>query len=73
MPAPERKDDLVTCREEACGAYLRFLKNPKSGKLVPVDAETTSPEDEEYDPALGHVSHFKTCTAPSRFSSKRKG
>lgn len=57
------------CR--ACQAELRFLVNLKTRKYVPVDLATTKPEDREYDPAKGHVSHFTTCTDPNRFSGSK--
>jgi predicted RNA-binding protein with PUA-like domain len=57
---------------QACGKEIVFLRT-ENGKIVPVDKETTDPADEYYDPReRGHVSHFKTCTDPGRFSRKAK-
>ena len=63
--AHERR--IVRCREPKCRARIIFLENPASGKKVPVDADTVEADDEQYVPTR-HVSHFKTCTAPNRFS-----
>jgi hypothetical protein len=58
---------VVACREDSCRKPLIWLKNPATGKSVPVDAETVEATDTEYVSGR-HVSHFKTCTAPNRFS-----
>ena len=67
------------CDESACKAEIIFLKNPKTDKFVPVDVDSLSEEDQElldrgeeiaYDSSTGHVSHFKTCSNPRRFSKK---
>ena len=58
---------------QACGKEIRFLRT-STGKIMPVDKETTDPADEYYKPKdRGHVSHYKTCTDPARFSKKTKG
>jgi hypothetical protein len=62
--AHERRIDR--CRADSCRARIVWLKTP-AGKTMPVDADTVGPDDTEFD-AARHVSHFKTCTAPSRFS-----
>lgn len=54
----------IPCK--ACGAEIVFLRTA-AGKLMPVDAETVSPEDTEYEPESGHVSHFKTCPKANEF------
>jgi hypothetical protein len=46
-----------------------FLKVPRTGKLMPVNADTVRPEDQAFDPQR-HTSHFATCPAAGQF---RKG
>lgn len=62
---------VVPCREDSCKKPIIYLKNPKTGATVPVDAETVGAEDYHFDSARGHVSHYKTCTKPNRFSKRR--
>ena len=67
----------AVCRENGCRAPILFLNSPRSGKSVPVDAESLNEEDAEalcrgesvdFDKARGHISHFSTCKNPNRFS-----
>ena len=67
-----------TCESPECKAEMVFLKNPKSGKMVPVDVDSLSEEDVQeleaereiqWDNAR-HVSHYKTCKDPQRFTSR---
>jgi hypothetical protein len=70
----------VRCEEESCKAEFVYLVSAKTGKAcVPVDVETLSDddldalergEDVTFDSTRGHVSHFKTCTNPRRFSHR---
>jgi hypothetical protein len=62
----------LPCREPTCRKLIVYLRNPKTGKNVPVDAETVQPDHDHYDAELGHVSHFKTCSAPNRFSKGKR-
>lgn len=62
---------VVACREPSCGKPIIWLKNPATGKTVPVDAATVEASDTEYVKGR-HVSHFKTCTAPNRFSKGKR-
>lgn len=65
-----------TCQEENCGMKFYYLKNPKTGKYIPVDIESLNAEEikkiEHFDAVVydstRHVSHFKTCKNPNRFS-----
>lgn len=41
---------------EACGAQIWFWRNPATGRLVPVNGDSTS--------------HFTSCTHPERFGRK---
>ncbi len=67
------------CREQSCQAEIVWLKT-KKGKLCPVDVESLSEDDvaalenkEDVEYRYGdHVSHFKTCKTPGRFSSENK-
>lgn len=58
------------CRELSCNARIIWLKT-EAGKNMPVDADTVAAADEMYDPTR-HVSHFKTCKAPNRFSGGKR-
>jgi hypothetical protein len=62
----------VPCKEESCRKPIVWLRNPETGKTVPVDAETVGADHDHYDRALGHVSHFLTCTKPNRFSGANR-
>jgi hypothetical protein len=72
---------MPKCSYSPCSKDICFILNPKTNKLVPVDADSMTNEelkafnDSEvvvcYNP-VHHVSHFKTCLNPNLFS-KRKG
>lgn len=62
----------VRCTEATCAKLIVYLPNPKTGKTVPVDAQTVAATHDHFDGALGHVSHFKTCTKPGRFSKSKR-
>lgn len=49
---------MSVCR--SCGAAIVWLET-KSGKKMPVDAETASQGDTQFEAASGHISHFSTC------------
>lgn len=66
-PLPRR----APCRAEGCGATLVFLRNPQTGRSIPVDATTVDAQARTFDPAL-HVSHFKACPGANQFSRSRK-
>lgn len=51
-----------------CGEEIVFLKN-KNSKWVPIDAETISPGDSQFEPKSGHVLHFDTCRERARQSA----
>lgn len=64
------------CESPKCGAEMVFLKNQKSGKMVPIDVESLSVGDlksldlnseVEYDKDR-HVSHFRSCKDVQRFA-----
>lgn len=60
----------VLCK--SCQKKIIFLRTA-NGKRMPVDADQVSQDDSHYDPSR-HVSHFKTCNDPNRFSgSKPRG
>lgn len=58
----------VPCR--SCGEYIAFLKTA-SGKSMPVDAESVTEGDEEFDKDV-HVSHFATCPDANKFRKREK-
>jgi hypothetical protein len=58
------------CREPSCRARIVYLRTP-AGKNMPVDADSVLAEDATYD-AKRHVSHFKTCKKPNRFSKGKR-
>lgn len=68
--AHERR--ISRCREPTCRAQIVWLENPSTGRNVPVDAETVKADDEHFDTNKGHVSHFKTCKTPARFSKGKR-
>lgn len=56
----------MNCR--ACNKEIVFLKTD-SGKLIPVDKETTDSADEYFDRDR-HVTHFRTCPKANQFRKK---
>lgn len=58
------------CREATCNARIIWLKTV-ANKNMPCDADSVEPDDDAFD-AAKHVSHFKTCKAPNRFSKGSK-
>jgi hypothetical protein len=70
----------TSCKEPTCLAPLAYLKNPQTGKTVPTDFDSLT-EAERKRFAQGedvfyiagtHRSHFKTCTAPNRFTRGKR-
>ena len=59
----------VPCR--SCGQLIVFLPTA-SGKTMPVDAESVTEGDEEFNPKA-HVSHFSTCPDAAKFRKKGRG
>lgn len=55
------------CR--GCGGEIVFLKTA-AGRVMPADAETVEPGDEQFDHAR-HVSHFATCSKADQFRRPR--
>ncbi len=70
---------MAYCNEPTCGKKIFFLFNQKTNRTIPVDADSMS-EDEINDYLLRkrtvyfdssrHLSHFKSCKAPSKFHKK---
>lgn len=48
----------AACR--SCGAAIVWLKT-STGKNMPVDAETVTEGDTQFEKDAGHISHFATC------------
>ena len=61
-------DHLKTVPCRSCGEYIVFLPT-KSGKQMPVDAESVTEGDSEFD-ASTHVSHFSTCPDAGKFRKR---
>lgn len=68
------------CKDPECGAIFYWMINPETGKHIPVDEDSMF-ESEIMDFKKGnkisydktrHVSHFKTCKAPNKFSKSKK-
>jgi len=57
----------VPCR--SCEQYIVFLPTA-SGKTMPVDAESVTEGDEEFNPKV-HVSHFSTCPEADKFRKQK--
>lgn len=62
-------DHLKTVKCRSCGEYIVFLPTSR-GSNMPVDAESVTEGDEEFDPAV-HISHFSTCPDADKFRSKK--
>jgi hypothetical protein len=50
----------------SCGEAIVFLPT-STGKWMPVDTASISPEDTTYEPRSGHVSHWEMCAEPRPF------
>lgn len=61
---------LVTASCRTCPALVVWLKT-KLGKQMPVNAGTVLPGQTEYDPKLGHVSHFATCPNSAKHRKRK--
>lgn len=61
-------DHLKTVPCRSCGQYIVFLPTA-SGKSMPVDAESVTEGDEQFDPKT-HVSHFSTCPDADKFRKR---
>ena len=69
-----------SCDELTCHGLIAFLRNPESGRLVPADWDTLSNEEKEhYEEGREivyqkerHVSHYKTCKNPRRFTRRER-
>ncbi len=60
---------------KACGHPIVFLP-AKSGKLLPINAETVQEGDTEYqgkdaDGKGKHIAHFATCPEADKFRKKK--
>lgn len=68
------------CEDKTCAAKFYYLKNQETNKFIPVDLESLSADEikklEKFDAVYydktRHVSHYKTCKNPNRFSKKKK-
>lgn len=60
---------LIPTKCRSCDQYIVFLKTAK-GSNMPVDAESVTEGDEEFDPKV-HVSHFSTCPEADKFRREK--
>lgn len=69
------EDDTTEAHERritrcsSCRARIIFLLT-SSGSKMPIDADTVSPEDEEFDPGQ-HTSHFASCPTAAQHRKQR--
>lgn len=71
LPSPYRHHPFET-KCSGCDALIVWFRT-KSGKRMPVNAETTKPTDAEHQLDLKrHVSHFATCPERDKFRKARK-
>ena len=71
------------CKSEKCRKEFVYLPNRKTGSMVPVDASSLSEDDVAFIRTTGrsidvdfdgsrHVSHYKTCAEPTRFTRGKR-
>ena len=66
------------CKE--CGTEIKFVKNARTGALLPLERVTAyklhgghgEAAELVAEPFEAWISHFKTCTKPARFSKGGK-
>jgi hypothetical protein len=61
---------MATCR--SCGAEIVWLTT-SGGKRLPVNAETASPGDTEFEPRSGHIAHVADCPQADLWKKDAKG
>jgi len=64
--AHERR--ITRCK--SCRARIIWLRT-QAGKNMPVDADSVNPEDDEFEVAKGHISHFSTCPNSDQHRRRR--
>lgn len=62
----------MQCKDESCKAEIEFVKNPKSGKMMPVEPKRVWILTDDGQIVKGRVCHFSTCPGANKFSGKRK-
>lgn len=55
---------------KSCRARIVWMKTA-AGRSIPVDAATVNPDQETFDPLLGHISHFATCPDASQHRRRK--
>ena len=72
---------VVICRSDKCKKEMVFLINAETGHALPIDFSSLT-MDEKHGLTKGinvlyndqhHISHYKTCADPNRFSKKKIG
>lgn len=74
------QNEPKVCKEPGCGMKFYYISNEETGKYIPVDLESLSANEIQnlelfnkvYFDKTRHVSHFKTCKNPNRFSKSKK-
>lgn len=59
------------CDAENCRAPIVMLKDPQTGRAMPVDDNDKVVAGEEYYERGRHSPHWATCKDPNRFRRKR--
>lgn len=59
---------IASCR--GCNADIVWFHNPKTNRIMPVNAETVEIGDEQLD-LTRHISHFATCPKANDFRRAR--
>jgi hypothetical protein len=65
----EHEKRITRC--SSCRAMIIWLPHVRTRKNHPVDADTVRPEHWDFDPDLGHISHFATCPNAAHHRKKR--
>lgn len=54
----------------SCGAAIVWMRT-KSGRRIPVDLASADPAHQNFDPVMGHISHFATCPQADQHRRRR--
>lgn len=65
-----KEDFKMRCKDPGCMAEIEFVKNPKTGKLMPVEPRKVWVFTEDGKMVKGRICHFSTCPAAEKFSRK---
>lgn len=62
----------MKCKDERCNAEIEFEKNPKTGKMMPLEPKRVWMLTDKGEMVKGRVCHFSTCPGADKFSKARK-